>query len=66
MGSIKSELGRELSKHHYDSFSQDSGMQCVCGSDSRYTQKFGDRTDSPWEFFGEHLADVALYWIGVE
>lgn len=62
MGSIRDELGTELARHTLDTMSQDSGMQCICGSDSRFEQRKGDH---PWTTFGQHLADVALNLIGV-
>lgn len=60
---LKEGLGEVFQTHRYDTMSQDSGMQCTCGSDSRFVQKFNDRTDEKWNNFGEHLADVAMYWL---
>jgi hypothetical protein len=51
-------LTKALTGHSYDTMSQDSGMQCTCGSDSRFTQH--DGSDLPWATFEEHLANVAL------
>jgi hypothetical protein len=51
-------LTKALTGHSYDTMSQDSGMQCTCGSDSRFTQH--DGSDLPWTTFEEHLANVAL------
>lgn len=53
----RQELGAVLNKHRHDSFSQDSGNHCVCGSDSRFEQRDGDH---PWTTFGEHLYDVFI------
>ena len=50
-------LAKALAGHRHDSFNQDSGNHCVCGSDSRFEQNNGDH---PWKNFSEHLADVAL------
>jgi hypothetical protein len=60
---IKVALGQVFETHRYDTVSQDSGMQCICGSDSRFVQRFGHRVDGTWETFGEHQADVAIYWL---
>lgn len=55
--STRETLAKALEGHKYDTLSQDSGMQCTCGSDSRFEQRGGDM---PWSTFTEHLADVAL------
>lgn len=55
---MRAELATELKRHRYDSMSQDSGLQCICGSDSRFIQ-FGGH-DMPWTTFEDHLADVAI------
>jgi hypothetical protein len=60
---IKLRLCRELEAHRYDSVSQDSGSHCICGSDSRFVQQLDGRLDDPWNNFGEHQADVAMYWL---
>lgn len=50
-------IAAALKGHRYDSMSQDSGMHCICGSDSRFEQRDGDH---PWSTFEEHLADVVI------
>lgn len=55
-------LAQELKWHRYDTMSQDSGLQCVCGSDSRFTRGIdGDESyDPPWENFDMHVAQVIV------
>lgn len=55
-------IAAALKGHRYDSMSQDSGMHCVCGSDSRFMQvnQITGRQDPPWSEFSEHLADVVI------
>lgn len=62
MSTQREVLAQALEGHRYDTMSQDSGMQCLCGSDSRFEQRGGDL---PWATYTEHLADVALRAIAV-
>lgn len=56
-------IAEALKGHRYDSMSQDSGMHCVCGSDSRFLQvrTATGQKDLPWTTFEEHLADMVLW-----
>ena len=49
-------ITEELAKHGLDTMSQDSGMHCHCGSDSRYKQLRGALDDPPWQTIDEHRA----------
>lgn len=51
-------LAVELSMHDTDTMSQDSGKQCICGSDSRFTQQDGD--DPQWETIDVHRAQQVV------
>lgn len=47
-----------LQGHRLDTMSQDSGLQCECGSDSRFTQLRGAHEDPPWRTIEQHRAQV--------
>lgn len=64
-------IAAELERHAPDTFSQDSGMQCRCGSDSRFDQVRlhssgaalegrGEADDPPWKTIDEHRAQQVV------
>ena len=56
-------LADALKGHRLDTMSQDSGQQCVCGSDSRFTRRDGT---GPWSSIDEHRAQLVLALLSAE